>query len=184
MRVLSLFTGLGSHDLGLTWAGYNIVGQCEIDDYCSRVLAKHWPQLLRWKDVKDVQGSHVRECVRKINLITGGFPCTGISNIGKGEGYWERSGATEASGLFQATAPGCSRVKPGWLLLKCAFTRNRAADVVLARWRSMRVPEGLARCSTFQSPAPTEPGMDIARLAGARLHRQHDPVDRRYAVGI
>ncbi len=40
MNVLSLFAGIGGLDLGLERAGMTIVGQVEIDPWCTRILEK------------------------------------------------------------------------------------------------------------------------------------------------
>ena len=47
MRVLSLCTGIGGIDLACEAASMEIVGQVEIDEFCNRVLAHHWPHVQR-----------------------------------------------------------------------------------------------------------------------------------------
>jgi DNA (cytosine-5)-methyltransferase 1 len=52
----SLFAGIGGFDLGLEWAGMECKWQVEINPFCNRVLAKHWPYVRRYLDVKEVHG--------------------------------------------------------------------------------------------------------------------------------
>ena len=89
MRFGSLFAGIGGMDLGLERAGMECAWQVEIDPYCQKVLAKHWPDVQRFGDIKDC-GAHNLE---PVDLICGGFPCQDISLAGKGAGIeGERSG--------------------------------------------------------------------------------------------
>lgn len=74
----SLFAGIGGLDLGLERAGMECRWQVEIDEYCRRVLAKHWPDVTRYEDVKNV-GAHNLE---PVELVCGGFPCQPVSQAG------------------------------------------------------------------------------------------------------
>jgi len=72
----SLFAGIGGFDLGFERAGMVCKWQVEIDDYANRVLAKHWPNVHRERDIREC-GKHNLESV---DVICGGFPCQDISN--------------------------------------------------------------------------------------------------------
>ncbi len=61
MRMLSLCSGIGGIDLAATWAGIEIAGQVEIDDFCQAVLAKHWPHIKRMANIEEVKGDEFAE---------------------------------------------------------------------------------------------------------------------------
>lgn len=75
----SLFAGIGGMDLGLERAGHRCLWQVEIDDYCRRVLARHWPSVMRYADIKEVDWDGVEHP----EIICGGFPCQPVSVAGK-----------------------------------------------------------------------------------------------------
>lgn len=57
MRVLDLFSGIGAFSLGLERAGMKTISFCEIDPFCRRVLAKHWPNIPCFDDVLTLSAS-------------------------------------------------------------------------------------------------------------------------------
>jgi DNA (cytosine-5)-methyltransferase 1 len=61
LRLLDLFSGIGGFSLGLERSGLcQTVAFCEIEEYPRRVLAKHWPQVPCYHDVKQQRGPHDR----------------------------------------------------------------------------------------------------------------------------
>ncbi len=79
----SLFAGIGGFELGLErTGGFKTEWQVEIDPYCQRVLAKHWPDVRRWDDVRTFPPPGEWG----VDVICGGFPCQDISLAGKGIG--------------------------------------------------------------------------------------------------
>lgn len=43
MKWLDLFSGIGMYAVGLEQAGHDVIGFCEVDKWCHKVLKKHWP---------------------------------------------------------------------------------------------------------------------------------------------
>jgi DNA (cytosine-5)-methyltransferase 1 len=102
----SLFAGIGGLDLGLERAGMHCAWQVEIDDYCNKVLTKHWPGVPKFRDVRSV-GAHNLPAV---DLICGGFPCQPHSNAGK------RKGAVDDRDLWPEFARLVCELRPQWVL--------------------------------------------------------------------
>jgi DNA (cytosine-5)-methyltransferase 1 len=81
LTIGSLFSGVGGLDLGLERAGLGpVLFQVEIDPFCRAVLAKHWPNVRRFNDVREVaaeRGNNREEVpgeLPAVDLICGGFP--------------------------------------------------------------------------------------------------------------
>src|SRR5262245_39145062 len=87
----SLFAGIGGVDLGLERAGMRCAWQVEIDDYATRALTKHWPNIPKYRDVREC-GIHN---LASVDCIAGGFPCQDISEAGTASGL-----AGKRSGLW------------------------------------------------------------------------------------
>lgn len=111
LTIGSLFSGIGGLELGLEWAGLGPVKwQVEINDYARKVLEKHWPDVKRYKDVKEV-GKHNLE---PVELICGGFPCQDISVAGKRAGIKEGT----RSGLWFEMCRIIGELRPRYALIE------------------------------------------------------------------
>jgi DNA (cytosine-5)-methyltransferase 1 len=84
LRVLSLFAGIGGFDLGLErTGGFETVAFCEIDPFCQRVLAKHWPEVPCYDDIRALTAERLAADGITVDAIVGGFPCQDLSHAGK-----------------------------------------------------------------------------------------------------
>jgi DNA (cytosine-5)-methyltransferase 1 len=143
MNVLDLFSGIGGFSLGLErTGGFRTVAFCEIDPYCRRVLAKHWPDVPVLGDVRIItreslaatlvdtdcndggarrtrrpdpasKGQCFAERPLSIDVICGGFPCQDISVAGKGAGL-----AGSRSGLWKEYARIIGEVRPRYVIVE------------------------------------------------------------------
>lgn len=81
LAVLDLFSGVGGFSLGLErTGGFETVAFCEIDPFCRRVLAKHWPGVPIHEDIRRLRG----EDVGAVDVVVGGFPCQRFSTAARG----------------------------------------------------------------------------------------------------
>ena len=123
LTVGSLFSGIGGFDLGLERAGMRVRWQVEINSYCQRVLAKHWPHVQRYGDIQSVDWG----TVEPVDVLCGGFPCQDISLAGKGAGL-----AGERSGLWFEYAKAIEALTPRYVIIEnVAALRSRGLDQVL-----------------------------------------------------
>lgn len=110
LRVLDLFSGIGGFSLGLErTGGFRTIAFCEIDPYCRRVLAKHWPGVPVYRDVRRLTGKRVGP----VQVICGGFPCQDISAAGSRVGI-----DGERSGLWGEYARLIGELRPSYAIVE------------------------------------------------------------------
>lgn len=110
MNVLSLFSGIGGLELGLERAGMTVVGQVEIDPYCQRVLAKHWPEVPRHDDIRTAVQWWRSEPRPAVDVVAGGFPCQPVSQTGR------RLAQQDERWLWPDMAELIGAIRPTWVI--------------------------------------------------------------------
>jgi DNA (cytosine-5)-methyltransferase 1 len=129
LKVLSLFAGIGGFDLGLErTGGFKTVAFCEIDPFCRRVLAKHWPEAPYYEDVLGLTAERLRADGIAVDVIVGGFPCQDISLAGR------MAGADGAkSGLWREMLRLVADLRPRLILIENSpVLRSRGLEQMLS----------------------------------------------------
>lgn len=122
LRLLDLFSGIGGFSLGLERSGgFKTVAFCEIEKYPRHVLARHWPEVPCYDDIRRLTAERLAADGITVDAICGGFPCQDISTAGRGAGM-----AGERSGLWREYSRLIGELRP-----EVIFVENVAA--LLAR---------------------------------------------------
>lgn len=123
MKFVSLFAGIGGFDLGFERAGMSPMLQVENDPYPFKVLERHWPDVPKITDVKEVSADDIAEA----DFICGGFPCQDISVAGKRAGL-----DGDRSGLWFEFARLVDSARPSWVVVENVaglLSSNRGEDL-------------------------------------------------------
>jgi DNA (cytosine-5)-methyltransferase 1 len=114
LRVLDLFSGVGGFSLGLErTGGFETVAFCEIEPFPRRVLAKHWPEVPCYDDVRTLTGARLAADGIAVDVITGGFPCQDLSASGKQIGV-----SGERSGLYSEILRLACELRPKFVAME------------------------------------------------------------------
>jgi DNA (cytosine-5)-methyltransferase 1 len=134
LSVLSLFAGIGGFDYGLEkTGGFKTVALCEIAEYPRRVLAKHWPGVPIYEDVRELTAERLRADGISVDVITGGFPCQDISLAGRMAGL---DGAK--SGLWQEYHRLIGELAPQVVIIENSpVLRTRGLEAMLRQLASL-----------------------------------------------
>lgn len=110
MQVASFFSGIGGFDLGFERAGMQVVFQCEIDDFCQKILKRHWPHIPLHEDITKLTAA----AIPSAELWCAGWPCQDLSSANT-----DRPGLQgKRSGLFYSFLELAAEVQPKWLVLE------------------------------------------------------------------
>lgn len=107
LRHGSLFSGIGGFDLAAAWCGWQNIFNCEINDFCRKVLKCHFPDAAQ---IDNILNHDFSEYYGKIDIITGGFPCQPFSYAG------ERRGKGDERFLWPAMLRAIKEISPRWIV--------------------------------------------------------------------
>ncbi len=113
MRVLDLFSGVGGFSLGLERAGMTAVAFCEIEPFCQKVLARHWPKVPCYDDVRTLTAERLATDGIAVDVICGGFPCQDLSLAGRMAGM-----DGTRSGLWSEIARLACELRPRFIIVE------------------------------------------------------------------
>jgi DNA (cytosine-5)-methyltransferase 1 len=129
MNAISLFSGIGGFELGLSGYFIKTVLYCEADPHAQAVLLSRMADgkidcAPICTDVREITAGFIDV---PIDIICGGFPCQDISVAGKGAGL-----EGERSGLFFEIVRLAEEIKPTFLFLEnVPAIRTRGLDRVI-----------------------------------------------------
>lgn len=111
----SLCSGIGGLDLAAEWEGFRTIGQCEIDEYASKVLEKNFKGVHNFGDIRTITAESVGRYGIKageITVISAGIPCQPYSLAGKG------LGDLDERDLEQEYMRVVGELKPKWAVIE------------------------------------------------------------------
>lgn len=168
----SLFAGIGGFDLGLERAGMECRWQIEIDPFCVKVLARHWPEVKRYANIRNVAGTELEP----VDLMCGGFPCQDLSQAGKRAGI-----KGSRSGLWFEFARLIGVLRPRYVLIENVpgLLVPDAMRRVVGELARLGVCGMLAQFTSFRIRSQSSPQAGFRRVAdglpdrfyGAMTHR-------------
>lgn len=114
MKCGHLFNGIGGFALASSWMGWENVFHCEINEYCNKVMHRHFPNSIEHGDIKVQDFNGYRG---SIDLLSGGFPCTQTSVAAQIHDC--RAGLTgQDSGLWFEYLRAIKEIAPSWAVVE------------------------------------------------------------------
>lgn len=176
---LSLFSGIGGLDIAAEMAGFQTIGQCELADYPTKILEKHWPDVPRWRDIRTITQEvfYERTGMHTVDVISGGFPCQPFSVAGK------KRGKEDDRYLWPEMLRVVRELAPRWVVGENVpgILRLAAADVIESLEREGYHAVVFAfEAAAVGAPHRRERVAFVAHRHGEGLQRRNSEILREY----
>jgi DNA-cytosine methyltransferase len=108
LKIVDLFSGIG----GFSYAAEQIVGGFETiafveqDDYCQKVLRKHWHDVPIYSDIRSFNAKEYKDA----DIVVGGFPCQPWSVAGS------QRGSEDDRDLWHEMVRVIEDIRPRWII--------------------------------------------------------------------
>ena len=108
VKIVDLFSGIG----GFSYAAEEIVGGFETvafverDEYCQKVLRKHWSDVPIYSDIRSFNGKEYKDA----DIVVGGFPCQPWSVAGA------QRGSEDDRDLWHEMVRVIEDIRPRWII--------------------------------------------------------------------
>ena len=94
-NAVSMFSGGGGIDLGITWAGFDVCYSSDIEPQLTETVRFNFPNtFVENKDIRDLTGSEIlfKSNLKSVDLIIGGPPCQAFSILGRRNSFGDPRG--------------------------------------------------------------------------------------------
>ncbi len=110
MTVGSLYSGVGGFEIAAerVWGAGCVRWQVEKDPHAQAVLRRHWPDVPRFSDVRELTGDELE----RVDVVTAGVPCQPVSLSGAGKG------AADERWLWPDTLRLLGKLRPRFAVLE------------------------------------------------------------------
>lgn len=127
LKALDLCSGTGGFSLGMQNAGFEIVGFCEKDEFCQKVLTKNFGNLPIFNDMKTINKRKINEAgIKHIDALVAGIPCQPYPTAGNQKAQNDdRDLWPEMFGVVEGLLPTWVIVENVANFINLGFTRTK-----------------------------------------------------------
>ena len=113
---LDLCSGIGGFALGFKWANLSKpIAFCDFDIPCQKVLAKNFPNVPIFNDVKELASDPTKFIQQPIGILSGGYPCQPFSTSGK------RLGSEDPRHIFPYIHEIVKQIRPSYCVFENVY---------------------------------------------------------------